>query len=127
MRSFSPVFAVLLLLVSGCAAEKPKLAAVVNDNPSPYAKGQSHTEPLYYNGRTYRVQFRHIIAEKVFDVNVSAPGRTLGQEAGDSLIVSEVGRNAINHFACKDTQKAQILPGSAKPAGQGWEMRARCV
>lgn len=118
---------VLAIALSGCAAEKPKVGAVVNDNPSPYAQGKTHSEPLYYNGRTYRVQFRHVVEQKVFEVNVSAPGRKLGATAEDKRIVSEVGRNAVNHFACKDSQKAKVLDGSAAPEGQGWKMRARCV
>lgn len=120
------VSGVTVMAVAACASDKPELAAI-NTNPSPYAQGQAHTEPLYYNGRTYQVQFRHIIAEQVFAVNVSARGRSLGKTAADRRIVSEVGRNAINHFACKDSQKAQILDGSVQPSAVGWKMRARCV
>jgi hypothetical protein len=119
------VSGVMVLALSACASEKPKLASI-NTNPSPYAQGEVHTEPLYYNGRTYQVQFRHIIAEQVFTVNVSARGRSLGKTAADARIVSEVGRNAVNHFACKDNQKAQILDGSVQPSTVGWNMRARC-
>jgi hypothetical protein len=126
MRALSPFALVAVFLLCACAGEKPGVVAVVNDNPSPYAKGQSHTEPLYYNGRTYRVQFRHVIEKKVFDVNVSAPGRVLGKTAEDKRIASEVGRNAVNHFACKDSQKARVLDESAKPTAAGWKMQARC-
>ena len=119
------VFGVAALVLAACASEKPELASI-NTNPSPYAQGQSHTEPLYYNGRTYQVQFRHIIAEQVYTVNVSARGRSLGKTPADARIVSEVGRNAINHFACKNNQKAQIVDGSVQPSTVGWNMRARC-
>lgn len=119
------VSGVAVLALSGCASKKPELASI-NANPSPYAQGQTHTEPLYYNGRTYQVQFRHIIAEQVFTVNVSARGRSLGRTAEDGRIVSEVGRNAVNHFACKNNQKAQIVDGSLQPGTVGWNMRARC-
>lgn len=119
------VSGVTVLALSACASEKPRLASI-NTNPSPYAQGEAHTEPLYYNGRTYQVQFRHVIAEQVFTVNVSARGRSLGKTKADARIVSEVGRNAINHFACKDNQKAQILDGSVQPSTVGWNMRARC-
>lgn len=128
MRRFRKiaVSTVVVLAISACASEKPQLASI-NTNPSPYARGQSHTEPLYYNGRTYQVQFKHIIAERVYSVNVSARGRRLGKTAADARIVSEVGRNAINHFACKDNQKAQIVDGSVEPSTVGWNMRARCA
>ena len=119
------VSGVTVLAISACASEKPELASI-NTNPSPYAQGEAHTEPLYYNGRTYQVQFRHIIAEQVFTVNVSARGRSLGRTAEDGRIVSEVGRNAVNHFACKNNQKAQIVDGSLQPGTVGWNMRARC-
>lgn len=122
----SAVSCVAVLTVSACASEKPELATI-NTNPSPYARGDVHSEPLFYNGRTYQVQFRHIVAEQVYTVNVSARGRSLGRTAADGRIVSEVGRNAINHFACKDKQKAQILDGSVEPSAVGWNMRARCV
>ncbi|WP_108883056.1 hypothetical protein [Anderseniella sp. Alg231-50] len=128
MRRFKKiaVSSMAVLAISACASEKPKLASI-NANPSPYAQGQSHTEPLFYNGRTYQVQFKHIVAQRVYSVNVSARGRSLGKTAADARIVSEVGRNAINHFACKDNQKAKILDGSVEPSTVGWNMRARCA
>ena len=78
------VSGVVVLTISACASEKPDLAAI-KSNPSPYAQGQAHTEPLYYNGRTYQVQFRHIIAEQVYAVNVSVRGRSLGHALGRDL------------------------------------------
>ncbi len=122
----SAVSGVAVLALTACASEKPELATI-NTNPSPYAQGEAHSEPLFYNGRTYQVQFRHIVADKVYTVNVSARGRSLGRTEDDGRIVSEVGRNAINHFACRDTQKAQILDGSLQPGTVGWNMQARCV
>jgi hypothetical protein len=119
------VAAFLGLSMVACAADKPDIT--VDTNPSPYSSGKTHSEPLFYNGKTYQVQFRHDVAQQVYHVNVSAAGRVLGKSAGDSRIVSEVGRNAINHFACQSGQKAEIIPGSAKPTAAGWSMQARCV
>ena len=107
-------------------SRKPRLASV-NTNPSPYASGKIHTEPLYYNGKTYQVRMQHRVSDGIFLVNVSAPGRRLGTTPGDGEIVSEVGRNAVNHFACPDSQRARVQPGSARPAAnQGWDMRVKC-
>ncbi len=115
------------LLAVACAAEKPRIVAVNTPKASPYASGAIHTEPLYYNGRTYQVRMQHVAADKVYLVNVSAPGRRLGSTEGDIRIVSEVGRNAVNHFACPDKHKARLEPGSAKVAANaGWDMRVRC-
>jgi hypothetical protein len=128
MRQLRLILAVLgaSAMLSACAAEKPRLATV-NTNPSPYASGKIHTEPLYYNGKTYQVRMQHRVSDGVFLVNVSAPGRRLGTTSGDGQIVSEVGRNAVNHFACPDSQRARVQPGSARPAAnQGWDMRVTC-
>ena len=122
----SAVSGMVALGVSACASEKPELATI-NSNPSPYAQGAAHSEPLFYNGRTYQVQFRHIVGEQVYTVNVTARGGSLGRTAADRRTASEVGRNAIGHFACEDGQKAKILKGSAQPGAVGWNMRARCV
>jgi hypothetical protein len=113
------------LSMLGCAADKSGIA--VDTNPSPYSSGKTHSEPLFYNGKTYQVQFRHDIARQIYHVNVSAAGRVLGKTAEDGRIVAEVGRNAINHFACQSSHRAEIIPGSPKPTAAGWKMQARCV
>ncbi len=41
--------------------------------------------------------------------------------------MSDVGHNAINHFACQDGVKALVLDGSVQPGNVGWKMRARCA
>jgi len=112
--------------VSACLSDRPKPASVSSISPQP-EQGPARTEPLFYNGRTYHVQFRHIGAEQVYAVNVSARGSVLGKTSADGRVMSEVGRNAINHFACQDGRKAQILDGSVQPGNVGWKMRARCA
>ena len=120
------VLGLTAVTVSACLSDRPKLASV-NSSPPQLEQGPARSEPLFYNGRTYQVQFRHVGAEQVYAVNVSARGRVLGKTAADGRVMSEVGRNAINHFACQDGQKAQVLDGSVQPGIAGWNMRARCV
>jgi len=112
--------------VSACLSDRPKFASVNSSAPQ-HEQGPARTEPLFYNGRTYQVQFRPIGAEQVYAVNVSARGSVLGKTAADGRVMSEVGRNAINHFVCQKGQKAQVLDGSVQPGIAGWNMRARCA
>ena len=114
------------LSVSACLSDRPKLASV-GSIPPQHELGPARVEPLFYNGRTYQVQFRRIEVEQTYAVNVSARGSVLGKTSADGRVMSEVGRNAINHFVCQDGQKAQVLDGSLQPGIAGWQMRARCV
>lgn len=120
------VLGLTAVTVSACLSDRPKLASV-NSGPPQTEQEPARTEPLFYNGRTYQVQFRHMAPEQVYAVNVTARGSVLGKTAADGRVMSEVGRNAINHFACQDGQKAEVLDGSVQPGIAGWNLRARCV
>lgn len=112
--------------VSACLSDRPKLATV-NSSPPPTPQAPARSEPLFYNGRTYQVQFRLVGTEQVYAVNVTARGSVLGKTAADRPVMFEVGRNAINHFVCQDGQQAQVLHGSVQPGIAGWNLRARCA
>lgn len=117
-----------ILLGLGVAAtacqEKPPPVPVV---ASPYSDGAEHSEPVVYNGRRYEVSFRFDAAAKHYDVKVAGRGRKLGATPGDQAIVEQVAVSAVRHFACPTGQRGEILPGSARHAGEAWAMQARCA
>lgn len=114
------------LTLSACLSDRPKLGSV-GALPPQQDLGPARVEPLFYNGRTYQVQFRQIKTEQAYVVDVSAKGSVLGKTTADGRIMSEVGRNAINHYVCLDGQTAQILDGSVQPGVVGWKMQAKCA
>jgi len=115
------VLIALGLTIAGCSQNKPRVVS------SPYASGQTKVEPVFYNGKHYKMKFRYIATQDVYDVNISGKGgRLLGGKSGDQTIVSDVASSAIRHFACARTQKARIVPGTIRHTGSSWNMKAKC-
>ncbi len=121
MKVKATVFIALALLVVGCSQNKPRVVS------SPYASGKTQTEPVFYNGKHYRLKFRYIATRDAYDVNIIGKGgRSLGAKPGDQVIVSDVVTSAIRHFGCARGQKARILAGTARHSGGSWNMSAQC-
>ncbi len=57
---------------------------------------------------------------------VSAPGRRLGATRGDARIVAQVAASTVQHFTCRDGQKAHVRPGSLQPRNGHWLMLVDC-
>ena len=110
------------VVVSGC--EKQNNVQTVS---SLYKNGETQTQPVIYNGKPYTVGFTYRSAQNLYDVTVAGKGgRPLGGKDGDRKIVEQIGSSTVRHYACRDSQKGRILPGSAKHAGKKWQMQARC-
>ena len=115
------VLMALTMMMTGCAQNKPRVVS------SPYASGKTQTEPVFYNGKHYRLKFKYIAVRNAYDTNIIGKGgRPLGGKPGDKIIVSSVVSSAIRHFACARGQKANILPGSARHSSGSWNMMAQC-
>lgn len=110
------------VIFSGCAAlllaacgtsEKIALEA-----KPPKAQTKSRSEPIFYNGKTYQLDFSHTAG--VFDMRVSGMGPKQQKDA------VAVATSALRYFACPDGQNGQMI-GTAKFAGTVWKLRAKCV
>ena len=111
----------LLTMLGACSRPKP---VIVN---SPYGSGTTHSEPVFYNGKHYKLSFKYIAVKNLYDVSIIGKGgRKLGSKPGDAKIVGEVVSSAIRHFTCATGQKAHILPGSQRNLNGRWHMYARC-
>lgn len=111
-------------LLVGCQ-QQPKNVNFVS-HPAPQ-EGQ-RSEPVFFNGKNYQVDFAYAKALGVYNVTVSGRhGRSLGSQAGDQKIVEQLASSAVGHFACPGSQKGRIVPGSASHGKGKWNMQARCV
>ena len=111
----------IALTVAGCAKNTARVVS------SPYSNGVQHSEPIFYNGKNYKMDFRYLAARNVYDVKVTGKGgRKLGGKPGDQKIVSNVVSSAIRHFACAQGQKAFVVPGTPRNINGAWNMQARC-
>ena len=111
------------IAVSGCDKQNN-----VQTTTSLYRNGETQTQPVIYNGKPYRVGFTFRSATNLYDVTVSGKGgRPLGGKDGDRKIVEQIASSTVRHYACRDSQKGRILPGTAQHSGKKWRMQARCV
>lgn len=121
MRQMIPAI-LLVLVVGGCAAQKPRVSQ------SPYGNGVTHSEPVFYNGKHYKVSLRYNAGLNVYAVAVRGKGgRKLGGTPGDRKIVADMARSAVAHFGCARGQKAAIVPGTPRHAAGIWHMQAKCA
>ncbi len=111
------------LILASC--ESPKPAQIVSQPP--INDSASHSEPVYYNGKHYKVDFKFSRPHNAFNVKVSGAGRKLGSGEGDQKIVEQIAISAVRHFACPGRTKGQVVPGTTRHTGSAWELQARCA
>ena len=116
------VIAVLAMMTGACTQNKARVVS------SPYRDGTNHSEPVFYNGKHYKLRFKYVAHRDIYDVNVVGKGgRKLGGKPGDEKIVSDMVSSAIRHFACARGKKAFVVPGTPQHNNGAWNMQARCT
>jgi len=115
------MMALIAVMIGACSQNKARVVT------SPYNDGVSHSEPVFYNGKHYKLRFKFQAHRNTYDVNIIGKNsRKLGSKPGDQKIVSEVVSSAVRHFACARGQKAFVVPGTAQHNGGAWDMQAQC-
>ncbi len=123
MRWTGLVLITATLLLAACEKK-----AEVQTVSSLYRSGETQSQPVIYNGKPYTVGFTYRSAGDHYDVTVAGKGgRALGGKDGDRKIVEQIGSSTVRHYACRDSQKGRILPGSSRHTGKKWHMQAKCV
>ena len=79
----------------------------------------SRSEPIFYNGKTYRLDYSAADDAGVFDMAVSGMGPA---QRNDAVAVAT---SSLGYYACPDGQKGRL---HSEPAytGAKWRMQARC-
>ena len=79
--------------------------------------GRSRSEPIFYNGKTYHLDFAS--GGGGYDMAVSGMGPKQKKDAVN------VATSSLSYFACPDGQKGR-LTNTPKYDGGKWLMQARC-
>ena len=67
----------MAMTVGACAQNGSRVAS------SPYSNGVLHSEPVFYNGKNYKMDFRYQASRRAYDVKVSgkrSEERRVGKE-----------------------------------------------
>jgi len=79
----------------------------------------SRSEPIFYNGKTYRLDFSPVGQSGMFSLAVSGMGP---KQRNDSVAVAT---SSLGYFACPDGQRG-VLQSEPAYADAKWRMQARC-
>ena len=112
--------AVAVLALAACS-EKPPVRLVSGEGKVQTA---ARSEPVFFNGQHYKVDYSFNQSANIFDVKVSGTTRAMKQADRKSAV--EIGTSAVRHFACPKGMSGALAGEPAFAAGT-WEMRARCA
>lgn len=115
MNRYIPVL-ILAALVAACSKSEPNIR-ITKDKPQA-ALPKSRSEPIFYNGKTYQLDFS-LTSGGVYDMVVS--GMTAKQQK-DAVAVAT---SSLGYYACPDGQKGR-LQNQPTFADSKWRMQAKC-
>lgn len=104
-------------LLAGC--KTGSTVRITNDKPATAPVAQSRSEPVFYNGKTYRLDFSPRGNSGLYDMAVS------GMNARQRNDAVAVATSSLGYFACPDGQKGR-LHNEPSYADAKWRMQARC-
>lgn len=113
-KSFILIFAVTLM-IAGCGGPKAR----ITKGTAQGVETKSRSEPIFYNGKTYRLDYSYSQSVSLFDMKVSGMGP---KQRNDAVAVAT---SSLRYFACPDSQKGQLV-GDAAYEDKAWNMQARC-
>ena len=83
----------------------------------------SRSEPIYYNGQHYNVNYTYNDALKVFDMKVA--GTSIIMTPKDKNTATAIATSALRYFACPDKLSSRLV-GEPQFSSAGWSLQARC-
>jgi hypothetical protein len=110
--------AILLASLVALAACAPKPDVNVTRSTG-NVQTKTRSEPIFYNGKTYQLDFAWLESAGVFDMKVGGMG---AKQQNDAVAVAT---SSLGYFACPEGQKGR-LTNAPKYDGGKWLMQARC-
>lgn len=108
----------LTLPLALAACKTQSTVRVTNEKPVA-AVPQSRSEPIFYNGRTYQLDFRPASAAGAYDMTVG------GMSAKQQKDAVAVATSSLGYYACPDGQRGKLTVEPSYSAAT-WRMQARC-
>lgn len=109
------VLIVLITAIAACAS-KPKVEVTRSE---PQIQTNSRSEPIFYNGKTYQLDYEFNQGQNLFDMKVSGLGPSNKQDA------INIATSALSYYSCPDSKRGR-LKGSPAYNGGKWSLKASC-
>ncbi len=111
----------LIVLICGIAllgACTSKSKVSIN-RTSQTVQTKSRSEPIFYNGKTYQLDYTYGEGRGAFDMKVSGLGPKQQQDAVN------IATSSLGYFACPDGQRGRII-GAPTYGDDRWTIQAKC-
>ncbi|MGE0008198.1 MAG: hypothetical protein AB7S92_21775 [Parvibaculaceae bacterium] len=119
MKPTLPSLLGLAVLLAACG----KAGNVDINSGAREVQTQSRSEPIYYNGRHYALNYTYNDSAKVFDMKVS--GTTAAMKSDSEKDAVNIASSSLGYFACPEGQRGRLV-GAPKFKGGTWALQARC-
>lgn len=103
-----------LVLLGACSSSKVKI-----NRATATVQTASRSEPVFYNGKTYQLDYNYIEGQGAFDMEVSGLSPKQQQDAVN------IATSGLSYFACPDGQRGKLM-GMPVYVGKKWTAYARC-
>ena len=113
MKNIALVICALALL-GACTSSKVNI-----NRGQATVQTKSRSEPIFYNGKTYQLDYTYSEAQGTFDMKVSGLSPKQQQDATNIAISS------LGYFACPDGQRGKIRGMPIYVDGK-WSLLAKC-
>ena len=110
------VLAAAALVLAAC--KTGNTVRITSEKP-PVVQTKSRSEPIFYNGKTYRLDFSNRPGTPVFDMAVS------GMNAKQEKDAVAVATSSLGYYACPEGQKGRLQNTPAYGESK-WRMQAKC-
>ena len=108
-----------LAALAGCAGQSN-----VKVTSGATVQTQSRSEPIFYNGQHYSINYTYNDALKLFDMRVS--GTSVAMTARDGDAATAIATSALRYFACPDKLSSRLI-GEPRFSPPVWSLQARCA
>jgi hypothetical protein len=114
------VSAAALAILVACTTES-KVGVVTS---AATVQTKSRSEPIFYNGQHYNVDYSYNDRLKLFDMKVKGTSVTMTPKDGNTA--TAIATSALRYFACPDSQSGRLV-GQPKFTSAAWSMQAKCA
>lgn len=118
MRKLIPGLILLAATLGLTACGESPDVRVTRNKAAPQAIMKPRSEPIFYNGRTYQLDFAPK-GPNLFDMSVSGMGPKQQKDA------VAVATSSLGYYACPEGQKGR-LQGNPAYVDSRWRMQAKC-
>jgi hypothetical protein len=120
MKFVRPATFMMLCVLTACSGRSN--VDVTSGGPRT-VQTASRSEPVFYNGSEYKLDYSYNQPLKVFDVNISGTTRPMKSDAKKDAV--NITLSSLGYFACPDGQKGRVTNDPSFAKGT-WSLQARC-